>query len=67
MKTATIGYFREDGGIQILAALNNAENVLFDCEFMQLVERLVSMFSDTFGHAVYAFEREDIPPVIYPD
>lgn len=63
MKTATIGYKREDGSFRILATLNNNDDDIPQETFNHLIEYIKNKISFDFSD-VEVLEREDAPDYI---
>ena len=66
MKTITVGFLREDGDIQALATLNNNDELVGECQFMHIAERVMQDLQAELGgeYNLKMFERQDAPDYI---
>jgi hypothetical protein len=64
MKTVTIGFIREDGDFQILATLNNKDDLIDDSEFEKCVNNLVAFLKEKTCEWIHIIEREDAPDYV---
>jgi hypothetical protein len=68
MKYVTIGYQRQsDGDIAVLATLNNGDDFVDDATFEKTVLTLVTLFAESTGEDVRAWERQDTPDYLDKD
>lgn len=67
MKTATIGFIREDGDIQVLATLNNNDDTISPTHFKLLVESVRFSWERLSLENVQLFERQDTPDYVTPE
>ncbi len=68
MKYATIGFVRDDGDFEVLAALNNGSDAISDEVFTALTMHLVSILrTETEDDTIHAMYRQDIPDVVQLD
>ncbi len=64
MNTVTIGFQREDGDFQVLATLNNKDNLLTDEAFKTLVDDVASNLCSALMCQIDVLEREDTPDTV---
>lgn len=57
-KTASIGFIREDGDVQLLATHNNSDELISPEAFMELIANTVALYQ-RHGYGVMAWYRED--------
>lgn len=63
--TATIGFIRPDGDLEVLAALNNSGSYLGVIHFKSLVDGLLSSLKwSCDGYEIKAYYRHDLEDVI---
>ena len=67
MKTVTIGFMREDGDIQVLATLNNNDELISPEHFKMLTENIRFCFELLFCENIQTFERQDAPDYVTPE
>lgn len=71
MKTASIGFIRDDGDFQLLATLNNNDELMSEEGFITLVGKLRSFYGDSVPACMYedvlAIERHDAPDYVTLD
>ena len=65
MKTASIGFMREDGDLALVATLNNLDEHMSDDEFKTLV-KAVAAYIELMSkrNDVVVLEREDAPDYV---
>lgn len=65
MKTVSIGFFREDGDLALVATLNNLDEHMSDDEFKTLV-KAVAAYIEAMSkrNDVVVLEREDAPDYV---
>jgi hypothetical protein len=65
MKTVSIGFFREDGDLALVATLNNLDEHMSDDEFKTLV-KAVAAYIELMSkrNDVVVLEREDAPDYV---
>lgn len=71
MKTATIGFWREDGDFQVLASFNNNDDIFSEAHFDKICLTAMDMFAghdphnpDAEEREVFIYERQDLPDYI---
>lgn len=67
MKTSTIGFYREDGDFQILATLNNNDDLITREQFNEINNRVCAMLTKYTEEYIICFERQDTPDYISLD
>jgi len=67
MKTASIGFIREDGDFAVLATLNNNDSHFPDAAFRSITEVLTMMLSHSSNQGLVVLEREDAPDYVTLD
>jgi hypothetical protein len=63
----SIGIMRDDGDFQILATLNNNDNLLGADLFQHLIAHLCETLTGETGDLVEAIERQDAPDYVNTD
>lgn len=66
MKTATLGFTREDGDIQVFGTLNNNDGLVSDAVFDAIVT-LTRHTLELSGYKIEVFERQDAPDYVTPE
>lgn len=66
MKTASLGYTKDNGDFAIIATLNNTENHLSDTDFKTLVNNIATFYGWQF-EPLEVLERQDAPDYITID
>lgn len=66
IKTVTIGFIREDGDIQVLATLNNNDELLSEKECKELIDRTWLYFDEVLDENIIVFWRQDTPDYVTP-
>jgi len=66
MKTATLGYVRDDGDLAILVTLNNNDESMGDFGFQSLIDQTLYSLRNLhgMGYDIKAFERQDAPDYV---
>ena len=64
MKTASIGYFREDGDFAIVATLNNNDGLLDDEAFAYVLTKLAGRLKHESEQPMSILERQDTPDYV---
>lgn len=65
MKTASIGYMREDGDFQLLATVNNNDDIIYDEYFDGLVDHVKNIYEiHTNGLDIKVLDRQDAPDYV---
>ncbi len=59
MSCYSIGFMRENGDFQILATLNNEDDIFCHAFFKDVAERLKQDFKETLEKDVQILERQD--------
>lgn len=60
----TIGYERDDGDLQILATLNNVDEVINPITYLASAQILINTFKLATGENIIALNRWDTPDYI---
>lgn len=60
----TIGYMRDDGDLQILATLNNVDEVIDKNVYLESAQLLVNTFKLSTGENIIALNRWDTPDYV---
>ena len=63
----TIGYIRDDGDLQILATLNNVDEVIAKDVYLETAQSLVNTFKLSTGEEIIAINRWDTPDYLTLD
>jgi len=63
----TIGYMRDDGDLQVLATLNNVDEVIDKDVYLETAQLLVNTFKLSTGEEIIAVNRWDTPDYITLD
>ncbi len=63
-KTYTIGFYRADGDFQVLATVNNNDQLMTDFDFDCMTAHLVDTLAETTGEDVQALSRQDTPDYV---
>ena len=63
----TIGYMREDGDLQILATLNNVDEVINPITYLASAQILMNTFKLATGEKIIAVNRWDTPDYVNLD
>jgi hypothetical protein len=66
MRTATVGYTKNNGDFAIIAALNNNDGHLSDEDFKTLVDNIATFYGWQFK-PLEVLERQDTPDYITID
>jgi hypothetical protein len=64
MKTASIGFMREDGDLTLVATLNNLDGHMTDSAFKILLDGVKAYIELMAKQAVVVLEREDAPDYV---
>lgn len=64
MKTVSIGFQREDGDFQVLATLNNKDELMSEAMFNELVGTVASSMCRELVCEIQIMEREDAPDYV---
>ena len=64
MKTASIGFMRDDGDLSLVATLNNLDEHMSDGDFHVLVDGVRTYIEAMSKQAVVVLEREDAPDYV---
>lgn len=64
MKTASIGYYREDGDFAIVATLNNNDGLMDDEAFAYVLTKLAGMLTHESEQPMGILERQDAPDYV---
>lgn len=67
MKAVSIGFHRADGDFQILATMNNKDDLIPQGYFEKLVQQNTEELAQATEEAVFAIEREDAPDYVFLD
>ncbi len=71
LSTATIGFHRDDGDFQLLATLNNNDELIAPDKFTGIVHFLRHQWQDALSaqgeHTLTVFERQDAPDYVTLD
>lgn len=63
----TIGYIRDDGDLQILATLNNVDEVINPITYLASAQILINTFKLATGENIIALNRWDTPDYVTLD
>jgi hypothetical protein len=63
----TIGYIRDDYDFQILATLNNVDEVIDEDVYLETAQLLVNTFKISTGENIIALNRWDTPDYVNLD
>ena len=67
MKTASIGFYRDDGDFQLLATFNNSDETIPEDVFETMLTTTFDWLNDTFrkdGVEIITLERQDAPDYV---
>ena len=64
MKTVSIGFTRDDGDFQIIATLNNNDELIDSVRFIATVSALRQTLQAASNEALQILERQDSPDYI---
>lgn len=67
MKTVSIGFTREDGDFQLLATLNNNDDLLDEHHFKVLVRNTLEYYNLMLNESCQALHRQDAPDYLILD
>jgi hypothetical protein len=63
-KTLSFGFVRDDGDLQLMATLDNLDDVLPEEDFIELASLVQSFLNARANQPVSAFAREDAPSYV---
>ncbi len=64
LRSISIGFLRDDGDFQLLATMNNKDELLSEGGFLNACQWLVKIFEKEINEDVVMIEREDAPDYI---
>jgi len=71
ISTAAIGFHRDDGDFQLLASLNNNDELIPPAQFTGIVHFLLNQLQDALSsqgeHTLAVLERQDAPDYVTLD
>lgn len=60
-ESITLGYFRDDGDLQVLATLNNNDQVINEITYLASIRMLMNTFKSATGENIVAISKQLAP------